>query len=207
MQIVAGKELYEQLLRDIKGLSEVNRALAARELDMGSQALENDLPTHEHLLRLRDYLLRHIKKMADIATMKIEKDTIKQLNPAVDQIDSAINTIEYPGLFLIWQYAQDLTDSVSQRLLKGIRLAKNYADKKRSKRMIAKIFDANIDKILKKNRDRTVVIQVEATDFLDLVLDEKLSGCMLSLGAAAAFCSRMIGLKDAVSSFWTHPLL
>lgn len=207
MQIVAGKELYEQLLRDIKGLSEVNRALAARELDMGSQALENDLPTHEHLLRLRDYLLRHIKKMADIATMKIEKDTIKQLNPAVDQIDSAINTIEYPGLFLIWQYAQDLTDSVSQRLLKGIRLAKNYADKKRSKRIIAKIFDANIDKILKKNRDRTVVIQVEATDFLDLVLDEKLSGCMLSLGAAAAFCSRMIGLKDAVSSFWTHPLL
>lgn len=195
------------LLRDIKGLSEVNRALAARELDMGSQALENDLPTHEHLLRLRDYLLRHIKKMADIATMKIEKDTIKQLNPAVDQIDSAINTIEYPGLFLIWQYAQDLTDSVSQRLLKGIRLAKNYADKKRSKRIIAKIFDANIDKILKKNRDRTVVIQVEATDFLDLVLDEKLSGCMLSLGAAAAFCSRMIGLKDAVSSFWTHPLL
>lgn len=108
---------------------------------------------------------------------------------------------------MIWQYAQDLTDSVSQRLLKGIRLAKNYADKKRSKRIIAKIFDANIDKILKKNRDRTVVIQVEATDFLDLVLDEKLSGCMLSLGAAAAFCSRMIGLKDAVSSFWTHPLL
>lgn len=207
MQIVAGKELYEQLLRDIKGLSEVNRALAARELDMGSQALENDLPTHEHLLRLRDYLLRHIKKMADITTIKIEKDTIKQLNPAVDQIDSAINTIEYPELFLIWQYAQDLTDSVSQRLLKGIRLAKNYTDKKRSKRMIAKIFDANIDKILKKNRDRTVVIQVEATDFLDLVLDEKLSGCMLSLGAAAAFCSRMIGLKDAVSSFWTHPLL
>lgn len=195
------------LLRDIKGLSEVNRALAARELDMGSQALKNDLPTHEHLLRLRDYLLRHIKKMADITTMKIEKDTNKQLNPAVDQIDSAIDTIEYPGLFLIWQYAQDLTDSVSQRLLKGIRLAKNYADKKRSKRMIAKIFDANIDKILKKNRDRTVVIQVEATDFLDLVLDEKLSGCMLSLGAAAAFCSRMIGLKDAVSSFWTHPLL
>lgn len=88
MQIVAGKELYEQLLRDIKGLSEVNRALAARELDMGSQALENDLPTHEHLLRLRDYLLRHIKKMADITTIKIEKDTIKQLNPAVDQIDS-----------------------------------------------------------------------------------------------------------------------
>ncbi|KAI7862466.1 hypothetical protein BDF14DRAFT_1855031 [Spinellus fusiger] len=208
------KHYLVNLLTDINVLSGVNKHMAQQEYEQATQELQRDLPAYEHLLRVRDRLLDQVEKVAESAVSVIQKQTHQTLCQAMEHVESAIQGIEYPGIFLIWQYAQDIADSMSQSLVKEVRQAEHQARQKtatcidRVHGMGAEHLGnyprvADVEKMLVKNTTRRVEVNVEATDFFDLVLDEKFSGAALSLGAAAMVGGRMLGFKDAMSSIWS----
>ncbi|KAI8143560.1 hypothetical protein BJV82DRAFT_514842 [Fennellomyces sp. T-0311] len=212
-KLLPAKNYMVNLLKDIGVLSESNRNAAAQECAEATRELERDLPEYQNLLNLRDRLLGRIENLADSSASKIHKHTVARLNTSVSEIGKTIENIEYPGIFLIWQYAQDLADSMSQQLLKDVRQAEMQARVEASERLL-EIHQmgtqnlgeypcvADVNNMCLKGRDRTVEITVDATDFFDLVVDDKVTGCALSLGAAVALGGRMIGIKDAVSNLW-----
>ncbi|KAI7886905.1 hypothetical protein K492DRAFT_155386 [Lichtheimia hyalospora FSU 10163] len=202
------KHYMVNLLRDVSLLSESNRANAAQASADAKRQLEMDQPAYEHLLQLRDRLLHRVEKMASMATGQIQRQAAARLEAAVQAIgEHTVDQLEYPGILLIWQYAQDLADCMSQRLFKEVRQQENVT-RRETTAALESIHTMAIEHLgefpvradvdsMKRNR-HCVTIDVEATDFFDL--DEKLSGCAISLGAALAIGSRMMGVKDVVSS-------
>lgn len=211
-KLTPAKTYMVNLLSDIMHLSESNRNAAADEHASAELELQADLPAYQRLLDVRERVLAQVEKTIDAAALGIQQHTVGKLSAAVEDIHTSLTGIEYPGIFLIWQYAQDLVDSMSQKLLQDVRAQETYTKTETAKQLQRVhsmgeehlgAYDcvAKLDKMCLKNRDRRVTVDVEMTDLFDLVLDEKLSGCVLSLGAAAALGGRMIGLKDAMSNF------
>ncbi|KAI9490430.1 hypothetical protein BDB00DRAFT_884170 [Zychaea mexicana] len=212
-KLLPAKNYMVKLLKDIGVLSEANRSTAANECAMATQELQKGLVAYQNLLNLRDRLLGRIEKVAESSATRIQKHSIVRLNTAVSDIGKTVETIEYPGILLIWQYAQDLADSMSRQLLKDVRQAEIQARIEASE-CLAELHQmgtehlpnypcvADVKNMCLKGRDRTVEISVEATDFFDVFVDDKLTGCALSLGAAVALGGRMMGVKDAVSGLW-----
>ncbi|KAI8381235.1 uncharacterized protein BYT42DRAFT_565807 [Radiomyces spectabilis] len=212
-KLLPAKNYLVNLLKDINVLSEVNRSKAEQEYQEASEELQRDLPVYENLLRVRDRLLHQVEKVAESTVAGIQRHGVAKLNTAVENIGSAVNKIEYPGIFLIWQYAQDIADSMSQKLGREVRQGEGYARQETS-HCVERIHDmgvehlgnyprtADVEKMLLKT-PRRITIEVEMSDFFDLILDDKLSGCALSAGAVAMVGSRMLFIKDAVSSVWS----
>lgn len=212
-KLLPAKNYLVNLLLDIGVLSEANQADAATKLQEANETLERDMPAYEQLLRARDRMLSQVERLAEGAVTTIQRQTIERLHDAADQVQNAIQPLEYPGIFLIWQYAQDLCESMAQALVHEVRHAEQQT-KQDTDQCLDTLHQmaqdqlgnfprvANVDGMFLRPRDRRLMIQVETTDFFDLVLDEKLSGCALSMGAVAMVGGRVMGFKDAVSSLW-----
>ncbi|KAI9265220.1 hypothetical protein BDA99DRAFT_437251 [Phascolomyces articulosus] len=208
------KNYLVNLLGDVNALAEANKTIAQEEHEQAKRELEKDLPAYQSLLKVRDRLLHQVERVAEVTVLGIQKQTRDVLSTAVEGIASTADSIEYPGVFLIWQYAQDIADSLSQSLLKQVRSAENEA-RQGTTQCIDRIHDmgtehlgnypraASVDKMCMKHRDRRVQIAIEATDFFDFSIDDKMSGAALSLGAIAMVGGRLMGVKDALSSFWS----
>ncbi|KAG1618297.1 hypothetical protein G6F46_004018 [Rhizopus delemar] len=211
-KLLPAKNYLVNLLLDINVLSLANKTKSTEDHARATQELEQDLPAYEHLLRIRDRMLRQVEKVAENTVSSIQRHANNKLNQAVENIGSAIHTIEYPGILLVWQYAQDIADSMCQKLLKDIKQEESHARREASD-CLERIHEmgtehlgqypimADVNKLCVKPKGLTIT--VEATDFFDLVLDDKLSGAALSLGAATMVGGRMLGFKDAVSSLWS----
>ncbi|KAG0742133.1 hypothetical protein G6F57_008041 [Rhizopus arrhizus] len=211
-KLLPAKNYLVNLLLDINVLSLANKTKSTEDHARATQELEQDLPAYEHLLRIRDRMLRQVEKVAENTVSSIQRHANNKLNQAVENIGSAIHTIEYPGILLVWQYAQDIADSMCQKLLKDIKQEESHARREASG-CLERIHEmgtehlgqypimADVNKLCVKPKELTIT--VEATDFFDLVLDDKLSGAALSVGAATMVGGRMLGFKDAVSSLWS----
>jgi mitofusin len=213
-KLLPAKTYISNLLSDITTLCRINESKSNQEYSQAVVQLEQDLPAYQHLIRVRDSVLIQIEKVAETTVTSIQNHAVGQLNQAVESIAGAIESIEYPGILLIWQYAQDIADSMVHKLLQDVRQEEQHARQDTSvclERIHAMggehlgnyPLTANTEKMCLRNRDRRVEITVEATDFFDLVLDDKLSGCALSFGAVTMVGSRMLGFKDAMSSIWS----
>ncbi|KAI8342416.1 hypothetical protein BC941DRAFT_412710 [Chlamydoabsidia padenii] len=210
-KLLPAKNYLVNLLLDIGVLSEANQADAAIKHKEASETLEQDMPAYEQLLHARDRMLHQVERLAEGTVMAIQRQTAERLQVATDQVQDAIQRLEYPGILLIWQYAQDLCESMSQALVQGIQKAEQQA-RVDSQQCLDKLHllaedqlgvsppVANVDNMF--SRHRRLMIEVETTDFIDLAVDDKLSGCVLSMGAAAMVGGRLIGFKDTVSSLW-----
>ncbi|CAO0795766.1 unnamed protein product [Mucor circinelloides] len=213
-KLLPAKNYLVNLLKDINVLSEANEKKSSDAYAKATMELEQDLPAYQHLLRVRDRLLEQVEKVAEQAVSSVQMHAQNRLNQAVEHVGQAIGTIEYPGILLIWQYAQDIADSMVQKLLNEVRQEEQHARQETAvclerlhsmgtEHMGTYDMAADVNKMCVKNRERRVSITVETTDFFDLVLDDKLSGAALSFGAAAMVGGRMLGFKDAVSSIWS----
>ncbi|RCH83631.1 mitofusin, partial [Rhizopus stolonifer] len=191
-KLLPAKNYLVNLLMDIHVLSEANRKKASDAYANATMELEKDLPAYQQLLRVRDRVLDQVEKTAEVAVSAIQMHATNKLNQAVENVGHAINTIEYPGILLIWQYAQDIADSMVQKLLKDVHQEEAHARQETAvclerlhrmgtENLGAYPLAADVNKMCLKNRDRRVTISVEPTDFFDLVLDDKLSGAALSM--------------------------
>jgi mitofusin len=212
-KLLPAKNYLVNLLLDIGVLSEANQADAASKHKDASETLEHDMPAYEQLLRARDRMEKQVQRLAEGTVMAIQQQTADRLKGAADHVENALQPLAYPGFLLIWQYAQDLCESMAQAMVQDILGAEQQA-RDDSQQCLDKLHRmaqdelgdfprvASVDSMFVRPRDRRLVIDVETTDFFDFVVDDKLSGCVLSMGAAAMVGGRMMGFKDAVSSLW-----
>ncbi|KAI8987490.1 hypothetical protein BDF20DRAFT_815517 [Mycotypha africana] len=213
-KLLPAKNYLVNLLSDINILSEASEKKSSEDYTAATAELERDLPAYQHLLKVRDHLLDQVEKVAETTVSSIQRHAQNRLNQAVEHVSDAIRQIEYPGIFLIWQYAQDVADSMVQTLIKEVRQEEQCARQETSNcldRLHAMGSEhlgeydmtADVNKMCVKYKEHRLMISVEATDFFDLVFDEKLSGAALSMGALTMVGGRMLGFKDAVSSIWS----
>ncbi|CAO3595499.1 unnamed protein product [Absidia cylindrospora] len=212
-KLLPAKNYLVKLLLDIGVLSEANQVDAANKHKLASETLEQDMPAYEQLLRGRDQLLDQMGRLAEGTVVTIQQQTVERLQGAADQVQRAIHALEYPGILLIWQYAQDVCDSMAQLMLQDISAAEQQA-RQDTQQCLDNLHQeaeaqlgnfprvANVDGMFLRPRDRRLMVQVETTDFFDFALDDKFSGCVLSMGAAAMVGGRVMGVKDTVSGLW-----
>ncbi|KAI7902862.1 uncharacterized protein BX663DRAFT_434488 [Cokeromyces recurvatus] len=210
-KLLPAKNYLVNLLMDVHVVADASCEHAQREAAQATSQLEQDLPAYQQLLKVRDCLLDQVEHVAESTVAVVQRHAKEALSHAVEGIRDAIH-IEYPGILLIWQYAQDVADSMSQTLLQSL-----VAEEQETKKTTATCLDqlhrmgtehlgpytmtANVNQISAPNHK--IEVAVELTDFFDFIVDDKLSGTALSVGAAAMLGGRMLGFKDAMTSMWT----
>ncbi|KAI9468454.1 MAG: hypothetical protein EXX96DRAFT_533020 [Benjaminiella poitrasii] len=210
-KLMPAKNYLVNVLMDVHALAESSHDHAEREAAETARQLQDDLPAYQHLLKVRDRLLTEVERVAEKTVTAVQKQVTASLQNVVEDIRDSV-TIEYPGILLIWQYAQDLADSMSQTLVKQVR-TEEEATKRASSVCLEQLhtmgsehlgeyeMKADVSQISASNRK--VEVPVEWTDFFDWVVDDKVSGVALSVGAAAMVGGRMLGFRDAMTSIWT----
>ncbi|ORX51732.1 hypothetical protein DM01DRAFT_1337229 [Hesseltinella vesiculosa] len=210
-KLLPAKNYLVKLLLDIGVLAEANMADASAKHEDAAAMLEHDMPAYEQLMRVRDRLLTQVERMAESTVSSIRRQTIQQLREAVEQVQDAVQNMDYPGLLFVWQYAQDMCDSMSNLLVQEIRRLEGQA-KNETEQSLVRIHEAaeaqldvfprvaQVDRMFLPVRDVGLVVQVEATDFFDIALDERLSGAALSVSAMAMLGSRMMGIRTTLES-------
>lgn len=207
------KNYLLNILSDLHVISESNHEEANKDLEHASSELKADQPAYERLLSARDRIFDQIEKLAEDSVRSLQTLANSRLDIAVDQIEGAIHNLEYPGLFLIWQYAQDVVDSMAHALQKEVKALEGYAKDKTST-TIDQIHElgtceigqyprtVDVDTMFLKSRDRRIFVEIEATDFFDIDFNDKFSYLSVSLGAVTMVGGRVMGVKNVVSSIW-----
>ncbi|GAB5589791.1 mitofusin [Umbelopsis nana] len=207
------KNYLLNILSDLHVISESNHEEASKDLEHASSELKADQPAYERLLSARDRIFDQIEKLAEDSVRSLQTLACSRLDATVDQIEGAIANLEYPGLLLIWQYAQDVVDSMAHTLQKEVKALEAYAKDKTSN-TVDQIHElgsteigeyprtVDVDSMFLKSRDRRIFVEIEATDFFDIDFNDKFSVLSVSLGAVTMVGGRVMGVKNVVSSIW-----
>ncbi|KAI8074438.1 hypothetical protein BC940DRAFT_230942 [Gongronella butleri] len=215
-KLLPAKNYLVKLLLDIGVLAEANKTDAELKHEEAAAMLEQDMPAYQQLMRVRDRLLTQVERMADGTVATVRRQTVQHLREAVDQVQEAVTHLEYPGLLFVWQYANDLCASMAAFVNQEVRRAEAAARDDTDQALI-RIHDAaeaqldafprtaQVERMFASSHspaklDAGLIIKVEATDFFDIALDERLSGAALSVSAMAMLGSRMMGIKTTLSS-------
>ncbi|KAH8553068.1 hypothetical protein BGW37DRAFT_488278 [Umbelopsis sp. PMI_123] len=207
------KNYLLNILSDLHLISESNHNEASRDLECAESELQADQPAYERLMSVRDRMFDQIEKLAEDSVRNLQTYAHSRLDATVDQIEGAISNLEYPGLFLIWQYAQDVVDSMAHTLQKEVKALETYAKEKTSD-TVDEIHElgtseigeyprtVDVDSMFLKSRDRRIFVEIEATDFFDIDFNDKFSILSMSLGAVTMVGGRVMGVQNVVSSIW-----
>ncbi|GAA5796249.1 hypothetical protein HPULCUR_001619 [Helicostylum pulchrum] len=107
------------LLRDIYFISTINQSKASELLDLDTHNFESDfLPGYSNFINVQASVENQIGQLKDTTLQSIKYNVhhALQLAASHDQLQKSICSIQYPGLLLTWQYAQDIVDSLSRQL-------------------------------------------------------------------------------------------
>ncbi|KAG2185359.1 hypothetical protein INT44_002150 [Umbelopsis vinacea] len=207
------KNYLLNILSDLHVISESNHDEASKDLNRAESDLQADQPAYERLMSARDRIFDQIEKLAEDSVRSLQTFANTRLDATVDQIEGAISNLEYPGLFLIWQYAQDVVDSMAHTLQKEVKAIESYAKETTSTTVneihqlgTTEIGDyprtVDVDSMFLKSRDRRIFVEIEATDFFDVDFNDKFSILSMSLGAVTMVGGRVMGVQNVVSSIW-----
>lgn len=207
------KNYLLNILSDLHVISESNHDEASNDLKRAESDLQADQPAYERLMSARDRIFDQIEKLAEDSVRNLQTFAHTRLDATVDQIEGAIANLEYPGLFLIWQYAQDVVDSMAHTLQKEVKALESYAKETTSTTVdeihqlgTSEIGDyprtVDVDSMFLKSRDRRIFVEIEATDFFDIDFNDKFSILSMSLGAVTMVGGRVMGVQNVVSSIW-----
>lgn len=215
------KYYLQNVLSDVGVLSGSNHDSAANEYERATHELEANRPAYERLIAVRDRVLEDVERLAEDTVHAIQTYTKNRIDAVVDHIESAVASVEYPGIHLIWQYAYDLRDSMLYAVQKEVRTCNSHAGKS-TVEAVDKMYEigrehlneneneyeCNIDvdaQFIRCKTDHAFVVSIEAMDFLDFNLEDKLpilSMSFGSFGAATLFGGKIFGFRGLMSSVW-----
>jgi len=208
------KNYLQNILADVTTLSESNRDLAEKEHVRVTKDLEESTPFYERLLRAQKSTLEEVEQMAEDTVHSIQVLARTRLESAVDRLEDIAASVDYPGLFLVWQYANDIRGIMCTSFTKEIKQLEKHS-KKETATCVAAIHrkgiehlgeymvEVDADRMFMKNRSHGFVIDIEAMDFFDFDVQERLGIMSLSVGAFTMVGGKLLGYKSLVSSFWS----
>ncbi|KAG2228983.1 hypothetical protein INT48_007274 [Thamnidium elegans] len=107
------------LLRDLYFISTINQSKTSELVDLDTHNFELDfLPGYSNFINIQASVQNQIGQLKDTTLQSIQHNVqhALQLAASHDQLQKSIRSIQYPGLLLTWQYAQDIVDSLSRQL-------------------------------------------------------------------------------------------
>ncbi|GAA5814011.1 hypothetical protein MFLAVUS_007501 [Mucor flavus] len=210
------------LLRDIYFISTINQSKASEQVDLDTHSFESDfLPGYSNFINVQASVQSHIGQLKDTTLQSIKDHVHRALQSAAGhgQLQKSIRSIQYPGLLLTWQYAQDIVDSLSRQLEETLCQVECKANTDAVDCM-NNMNQFTLDKlkidITTKVHQQVVIgqahkpihINVEARDLLlnrKIVDDKKLVMSGLATVSTATILMKAISLKDlAWSVFSTY---
>lgn len=212
------------VLRDIYFISTTNESNSIENLNQAC-ALESDfLPIYSNLIQAQKSTEKDIQQLKDATIIQIQQFVSTSLdNITCDkELDQCIQCIQYPGLLLTWQYAQDIVDSLSSRLENNLDKIEYQASQdaihsmKEMNHLTCRLNDDITtkvhDNIMTSKSHRPIHINIEARDLLlnrMIVDDKKVAMSALATVSATTVFFKAVNLKEfawSLISRYINPL-
>ena len=200
------------LLTDLSALASVNRDVAQSELQRVTDELAEIEPAYEDGKKNQVELVDQVDKCIDESCDDIYNNTRSTLSNTIARVSEADLGVEYPGLFSVFQYAEDLKLAMLDQISTSVSDCEDYAREKTVKgvgfiqnlgllhvgedKFSALNFRA--DMMFRRSRRHTfarqVDTEVEIWDFFDLAglweRQEKMAGTGMAMTAVTVLGGR-----------------
>lgn len=203
------------LLADINSLATVNRDVAQSELTRVTQELEELEPAYENGKKKKGELADGVDRAIDESCEDVYNHTRSTLTDTIARVSEADLGVEYPGLFSVFQYAEDLKLAMLDQISSSVTDCEDFAREKTVKGVgfiqnigllhvgedKFSVLNFRADLMFRRGRRHTfgrqVDTEVELWDFFDLhglwESQEKVAGTGVAMTAVTVLGSRAFG--------------
>lgn len=202
------------ILSDLNTLASVNRDVAQSELKRVTEELDEIIPAYENGKKKKTEVAEEIEAAIDKSCEDVYDHTRSTLTNTIERVAEADLGVEYPGLFSVFQYAEDLKLAMLDQISASVSDCEDYA---RAKTVQGVNFIQNIgllhvgedkfsplsfraDNMFRKRRDalaRQIDTQVELWDFFDIPglweRQEKVAGTGMAMTVLTVLGGRAVG--------------
>lgn len=212
-KLAPAKTYLMNLLGDLDSLATVNRDVAEDELDRVSKELSDLEPKLEQTRKATSEAGSGADQTIESTVTDVYDHTRSTLDTSISTIAERNYGIEYPGLFYVYQYAEELRDAMLQEIQATVGLCEDYA-RQRTVEGVNSIkqlgllhlgkafpdFSFRSENMFIRKRDilgREVDVEIEFADFFDITSlwerQEKVAGTGMAVTIAGVLGSRLIG--------------
>jgi len=203
------------LLADLNSLATVNRDVAQSELKRVTDELSELEPAYENGKKKKGELAEGVDKAIDESCDDVYTHTRSTLNNTIARVSEADLGVDYPGLFSVFQYAEDLKLAMLDQISSAVTDCEDYAREKTVKGVgfIQNIgllhvgedkfpaLNFRADLMFRRGRRhltaRQVNTEVELWDFFDIAglweRQEKMAGTGMAVTAVTVLGGRAFG--------------
>lgn len=202
------------VLSDLNVLASVNRDVAQSELKRVTEELEEIIPAYENGKKQKTEVAEEIEATIDKSCEEVYDHTRSTLTNTIAKVAEADLGVEYPGLFSVFQFAEDLKLAMLDQISASVSDCEDYA---RAKTVQGVNFIQNIgllhvgedkfsplsfraDSMFRKRRHalaRQIHTEVEIWDFFDIPglwqRQEKVAGTGMAMTVVTVLGGRAIG--------------
>lgn len=212
------------VLRDIYFISTTNESSSTEKYEKASALESQFLSTYTDLIQAATSTEKEVTALKDSTITHIQTNVITSLENITcdEELDNCIQSIQYPGLLLTWQYAQDIVDSLSSRLEANMEKIERQASQDAIHAMQAMnesthqlktdITTKVHENIMTSKSHKPIHIKIEARDLLlnrKIVDDKKIALSALATVSATTVFLKAINIKDlawSLASRYINPL-
>jgi GTP-binding protein EngB required for normal cell division len=212
-KLAPAKTYLLNVLGDLGSLADVNREVAQNELDRVTKELKNLEPVYEKSKKARSEAGEGVDLTIEETASDIYKASRDTINSTISRVGEQNLGVEYPGLFSVYQYADELKTAMLEQITRSVHDCEEEARKHTTNgvdgiRNLGVLHlgddyeDLNFrsEYMFRSRKDalaRQVDVDVEMTDFFDLASlwerQEKVAGTSMAVTIAGVVGGRVFG--------------
>lgn len=212
-KLAPAKTYLLNILNDVNVLATVNSEVAQSELERVTQELQELEPQLESSKQAKTEVSEEIDRVIEDNCQDVYDHTRSALSTAIVQSGELDFGIEYPGIWGVYGYAEDIKEAIMSEISAAVESCEDYARTKTTGGVnnIKQLGISNLgdeyqdlsfrsDVMFKRRRDalaKQIDVSTELTDFFDfntiLQRQEKMAGTGMALTVATAVGGRMVG--------------
>jgi len=212
-KLAPAKTYLMNVLGDLFSLATVNKDVAQSELERVSKELEELEPAFEQSKKSRTSASDNADQTIEETSTNVYDHTRSTLNSTIDHVGTQDLGVPYPGLFNLYQYADDIKAAMLSQIGETVRECEEYGRERTTSGVnaikalgVLHLGDEYVDltfrseKMFRSRRDalaRQVTVDVEMWDFFDTTSlwerQEKLAGTSMAVTVAGVVGGRVFG--------------
>ncbi|KAH8705324.1 hypothetical protein BGW36DRAFT_402925 [Talaromyces proteolyticus] len=126
-KLAPAKTYLLNVLADLNALASVNRDVAESELKRVNKELEEIVPVYEDKKQKKGAITDEVDTSIDKSCEDVYKHTRSTLNDTIEKVAYNDLGVTYPGLFSVFQYAEDLKLAMLDQISESVSNCENYA--------------------------------------------------------------------------------
>lgn len=212
-KLAPAKTYLMNVLNDLVSLANVNRDVAQNELNRVSDELKDLEPVFEQSKKSRTEAGDNADLTIEETAAQVYSDSRSVISETISHVGTTELGVIYPGLFSVYQYADDIKAAMLQRIAETVRTCEDRAREQTVRGVngiknlgILHLGDQYVDltfrseKMFGRRRDalaRQADVEVEVWDFFDAASlwekQEKVAGTSMAVTVAGVVGGRMFG--------------